>query len=353
MSTGVSSQLNAYRIADFLEWSDKKLLILNPSFQRRSVWTEAGKVYLIDSILRQVSLPKFYIRTSIDLSTRQSIREVVDGQQRLRAILDFANDKLTLTQRAGDLKGYRYSTLPSDLQEIFLNYNLSVEQLVNATDNDVLAVFARLNSYGTTLNPAENRHAEFQGDFKWSVHELASRNAHIFEDYNIIGLRDRVRMADDAMFAELYGILLNGVTDGGETSLKKLYRTYDDNFLQKDEVEGKVQACLEKIIENYSQILDSPLGRRPQFIMLFAAVAHSLYSIPSGAILDMPNKKALTKPEQGREALLLIAAALEADDESVLPKPLLQFRTASRSSTQRISSRRVRFPVLYNAITKS
>jgi len=353
MSSGVASQLNTYRIADFLEWNEKKQLILNPDFQRRSVWTEAGKVYLIDSILRQVSLPKFYIRTSIDLTTRRSIREVVDGQQRLRAILEFANDKLTLTQRAGDLAGYRYSTLPSDLQEVFLNYNLSVEQLVNATDNDVLAVFARLNSYGTTLNAAENRHAEFQGEFKWSVHDMAAKNAKLFEDFKIIGLRDRVRMADDAMFAELYGILLQGITDGGEAAIKKLYKAYDDNFPEKEIIEANVQTVIDHITNDYGEILNSPLGRRPQFLILFGAVAHALYGIPAGGILDMPDKKSLLPKEEALQGLSTMAAALEADDETALSKPMYQFRQASKSSTQRIASRRIRFPLIYQAITRA
>lgn len=353
MSSGVASQLNTYRIADFLEWNEKKQLILNPDFQRRSVWTETGKVYLIDSILRQVSLPKFYIRTSIDLATRRSIREVVDGQQRLRAILEFANDKIMLTSRAGDLAGYRYSTLPSDLQEVFLNYNLSVEQLVNATDNDVLAVFARLNSYGTTLNAAENRHAEFQGAFKWSVHDMAANNAKIFEDFKIIGLRDRVRMADDAMFAELYGILLQGITDGGEAAIKKLYKSYDDNFAEQETVEAKVQSIIDYVTTNYSEVLSSPLGRRPQFIILFGAVAHALYGIPKGGIIDMPAKKPLLPREKALQGLSAMAASLEADDETALSKSMHQFRIASKSSTQRIASRRIRFPLIYRAITEA
>jgi uncharacterized protein with ParB-like and HNH nuclease domain len=86
--------LEQFRISDFLEWHEAKSLKLNPDFQRGSVWTPAAKMMLIDTILRDLPIPKIFIRSRIDRETRKTIREVVDGQQRLRAIIDFASDKM-------------------------------------------------------------------------------------------------------------------------------------------------------------------------------------------------------------------------------------------------------------------
>lgn len=69
-----------YPIADFLKWDREKELILNPSFQRGSVWKESAKSYLIDTILRGMPIPKILFRTKIDRRTKQIVREVVDGQ---------------------------------------------------------------------------------------------------------------------------------------------------------------------------------------------------------------------------------------------------------------------------------
>src|SRR5665213_1338499 len=77
----------AYSINDFLEWDASKQLELNPAFQRRSVWNPKAKSYLIDTILRGKPIPKVFLRQKINVTTRTSIREVVDGQQRLRTIL--------------------------------------------------------------------------------------------------------------------------------------------------------------------------------------------------------------------------------------------------------------------------
>ena len=112
----MASILEQYRIADFLEWHREKKLKLNPDFQRGSVWTPAARTFLIDTILRGFPIPKIYLRTAVDTDTKQSYREVVDGQQRLRAIIDFANDKFALSKRAGEFSGLRYSTLESDRQ---------------------------------------------------------------------------------------------------------------------------------------------------------------------------------------------------------------------------------------------
>src|SRR6266511_5254120 len=149
--------LEQYRIADFLEWHERKQLLLNPYFQRRSVWTQTAKILLIDTILRRLPIPKVYMRTQIDPATKRVHREVVDGQQRLRAVIEFAQDTFALTSRSGEFTGYRYSTLGEELQQAFLSYPIAVDQLVNATDSDVLEIFSRLNSYTAVLVPAEKR----------------------------------------------------------------------------------------------------------------------------------------------------------------------------------------------------
>ena len=169
------SILEQYRVSDFLEWHQKKALILNPDFQRGDVWSPAAKTFLIDTILRKLPIPKVSLRTSVDVVSKKSLREVVDGQQRLRAILNFAEDKVALTKRASEYAGKKYSTLTPEEQEGFLSYAIAVDQLLNASTDDVLEVFARLNSYTVTLNPPEKRHGKYQGEFKWAIRNSCKR----------------------------------------------------------------------------------------------------------------------------------------------------------------------------------
>jgi hypothetical protein len=343
--------LEQYRISDFLEWYNEKKLILNPDFQRGSVWTPAARSYLIDTILRQLPIPKIYLRTKVDTTTQRSVREVVDGQQRLRAIIDFANDRFALSKRAGEFAGLRYSTLDPDHQEVFISYPIAVGQLLNATDDDVLEVFSRLNSYTVSLNPAEKRHAQFQGEFKWAVRN-ASRKWHVLWDkYKIVTVRQRVRMQDDSLMAELFGVMLEGVTDGGQPKITGLYQKYDRKFKPDDPVIGHVNKVLDFIVSNLADdLIDTPILNAPHFLMFFAAVALALFDIPEGAMGNkMPkrNKAALSDLEDARTRLMELAAVIDSDE----PVPGYEdFWRASKGSTQRIASRRIRFPVFYKAL---
>lgn len=344
-----SSVLQQYGIHDFLNWHASGELILNPDFQRRSVWTPQAKVLLIDTILRGLPVPKIFIRTQVDPRTKKTVREVVDGQQRLRAITEFANNEFTLTARAKEFSGLNYDRLDDEQKQDFLSYALATDQLLNASDTDVLDIFARLNSYTVSLNAAEKRHAAFQGDFKWAVHEASLYWKTLWEDFNIITGRDRLRMGDDALMAELFGFILEGVPDGGATTIDRLYKRYDDHFESEELTRKSVDRVIRAIIEHFGSILyETPLRRSPQFAMLFAAMAHALIGIPQGKLDYLPpRKRVLTNIESSRAELLRLAAALERTHPS---EAYQEFVEASAGSTQRIATRKVRFRYYWNAL---
>lgn len=347
-----TSILEQYRIADFLEWHERKQLELNPYFQRRNVWTQQAKVLLVDTVLRRLPIPKIYMRTKIDPASKASYREVVDGQQRLRAIINFAEDGFALTPRSKEFNGLRYSTLPEDLQEIFLTYPIAVDQLINATDTDVLEIFSRLNSYTVILVPAEKRHAKFQGNFKWAVHDAAKAWPILWEKFAIVSVRERLRMADDSLMAEMFGVILQGVTDGGATNIDRLYRAYDDQFDETETRQG-VDDTLSFLVDAFADVLiGTPLSRAPQFLMLFAAVAHALRGIPPGQLGDeMPGRdpRALTDLDRVKAKLAELGSVLEEDKPRSNDR-FAPFWLASTQSTQRISTRRVRFLMYWDAL---
>lgn len=345
--------LEQFRISDFLEWHDNKSLLINRDFQRGSVWSAAAKIMLVDTILRDLPVPKIYMRSFIDRDTKKTRREVVDGQQRLRAIIDFAADKITLSSRAKEFSGKKFSTLSDEEKDQFLQYPLSVDHLANANDQLVLEIFARLNSYNVKLNAPELRHAEYQGDFKWSVHEKANELYDFWEENGIFSKGRMVRMYHTSFVAELYGLLLQGVQDGGQPNVKKIYSKFDENTdFDRDEVEDQFDQVVgwikDKLIED---IEGTALTRPAHFIMLFAAVAHCLIGIPKGALTDDEyDEDAQIGDDVNviRAGLNDLAVAIEAEDE---PEDFAEFWSASSASTQRISSRRVRFPHFVEAIS--
>ena len=346
-------QTDQYPISDLLTWMDENTLVLNADFQRRSVWPPSAKVFLIDSILRDRPMPNIYIRTKTDLRTRRGYREVVDGQQRLRAIHEFASDRLTLTTGAKEFSGRTYSSLDDESKTMFLTYTIGVVQLFNIPDVDVLDIFHRINAYGLRLNPQEMRHGKFQGQFRNAVIDRSKRWEPLWDKYKVVGLRDRVRMADDELMASMLGVILDGVVDGGQPTTNKLYDRYDE-ALPAYGVE-KLDRTVEFLLKELSPILESGLARAPQFLMLFAAVAHALFGIPEGGMGDlMPvrGENALCDLDMAMANLGMLADVLQSADDNI-PTHLFPFRLASAGSTQRLRSRRLRFVTLYNALLPS
>ena len=52
----------AHRITQFFQWYKEGALELAPPFQRKPVWSEKTKSYLIDSILNEYPVPELYIQ---------------------------------------------------------------------------------------------------------------------------------------------------------------------------------------------------------------------------------------------------------------------------------------------------
>ena len=276
--------LEQYTVADILTWLDEKTLVVNREFQRGDeVWPAAARAYLIDTILRDRPMPRIYVRTKTDRITRRSFREVVDGQQRLMAIQAYSKDKFALGSNKeifGSFAGKRYSDLDEESQTEFLAYLVPVEQLLNVPDSVVFDIFQRLNTYNYNLSGQELRHGKYHGSFRNAVVEASRRWQSLWDSYRIVSGRARVRMADDELMAQMFGVVLEGVIDGGQPKIDRLYKTHDPDLPSHASVQ--VDQTVEYIVDNLSSVLETDLAGSPHFLMLFAAVAHALFGIPEG-----------------------------------------------------------------------
>ena len=80
----------------------------NPDFQRPAVWGKAQKQLLVDTILRDYDIPKLYWRK---VSSKPDKYDVVDGQQRLRAIWEFFDGVFPLPRNAEPIDGEAVANL--------------------------------------------------------------------------------------------------------------------------------------------------------------------------------------------------------------------------------------------------
>jgi 5-methylcytosine-specific restriction endonuclease McrA len=210
-----------------------------PQYQRTAVWTEHKKQLLIDSILRQYDMPKFYLR----VSEPPYDHEVVDGQQRLRTIWDFYEDDFALGSESGNvpefgnLIGKTFSDLPSKAQDRIALFGLNLVELEEASDLEIRDLFLRLQE-GMTLNPAERRNAE-PGNMRDFIADLGE-NHRVFPMTHISPKRfDWHDLAAIVTCLEMAG----GPTDVKAVSLKTMYRN-NRNFNTDSGTARKVKRVL-------------------------------------------------------------------------------------------------------------
>jgi Protein of unknown function DUF262. len=163
----------------------KDALQLSPKYQRNPIWSIGQKCFLIDSVISGCPLPQVYIniKTEGAAKTRRTVYEVVDGQQRLRSIIEFMNDEWALIKMTPNSYpvsevytpyiGKKYSELPNLLQETIWNYPLAVQELRGWDDAQIRALFRRLNYVVEKLNAQELRHSQYFGEFVNAVEKLA------------------------------------------------------------------------------------------------------------------------------------------------------------------------------------
>lgn len=200
----------SHPISDVREWNETQRLELRPSFQRNEVWTRAAQVMLIDTILRGIPIPKIYIKSIV--KDEKTYRIVIDGQQRLTAILKFINDELILDKPyKGEFIGKKFSELPKDIHDDFIRYKIDINEIFNPTDEEIRDLYSRVNKYTVQLNKQELRRADFPGDFINLAEELSENE--FFSKSNIFSVRLRRRMLDIEYIEELLTIIINGVQD--------------------------------------------------------------------------------------------------------------------------------------------
>ena len=127
-------------------------LDMDPEYQREFVWEEEDKVKLIDSIFRNIDIGKFTL-TRRDYGFDGPLYEIIDGKQRLRAILDFFEDKFRY-------KGHLYSELSWADQIHFENHPVGMAVTEKLTEADKMAIFLKLNVGGVPQDPNHILHVK-------------------------------------------------------------------------------------------------------------------------------------------------------------------------------------------------
>jgi len=285
-----------------------------PTYQRSSVWKPEQRQMLIDSILREIDMPKIYLR---ELKDGDFKYEIIDGQQRMQTIWAFLNNKLALNGEAEgilikeklyDVDEKRYEELDSEVKiERIHKYTIDVVIIYDASEDEIADLFYRLNN-GTPLSPAEVRNS-MPGEMKLTIKEIAK---HSF--FSKASFTNR-RFAYDQVCAQMMMLELNnGLVDTRDRMLSKMYKDYNRS-VPKSIVENLKATfdTLNKIFPERSRLLN-----RAQTINLYLLISYLLKTtkIPKDSyakILDWYLQTELTRQKDKEYKLYMTSSANSRD----------------------------------------
>ena len=179
-----------YIMEMFLRYQENKLFI-NRKYQRKLVWTVEEKQEFINTILGRYPVPLFLLVKYKAGDNKDYQYDVIDGLQRLDAIFSFIKNEFPARGRDGKLHYFNVDALAGsadivtaenikvqenvfdmETSRMFLNYELPVST-TEASDQDVINIFKRINSTGRKLSKQDLRQAGAVGEFVDLVRKTA------------------------------------------------------------------------------------------------------------------------------------------------------------------------------------
>jgi hypothetical protein len=341
---------NTLAVSWFYGEDQKKTLVLAPKYQRKAIWSIGQKCFLIDSLIFGCPIPQVYINVKTEGlgKDKKSIYEVVDGQQRLRAILEFLNNDWPLiattakSYPVSDLYkkhiGKRYSELPDSLQNVIWDYQIAVQELRGKGPQEIQALFRRLNYVVESLSDQELRHSQYFGEFNDAVETLTKEA--FWDEINLFTRRDSQRMKDEEFVSELFVIVVDGIQDQQKT-LDKFYADCDVVFPRKSRSMARFRQIVATLRTIKDTIRDTRLRNKSDFYALFAAV-NDLKLAPSRPLDLSPATADLRK----------LSKALEAKAHS-LTGIAQQYYTTIIEGGNKIAKRTKRMELLRDVLSKN
>lgn len=165
-----------HQILDFV--NTRRWINLTPEYQRRKRWDNQKKSLLIESLLMNLPVPPIFL-----YEIEPARYEVMDGQQRLSAIIEFYHSDLELVglETWSGLNGRTYKKCPARIRRGIDRRKISAVILTADTgtaaglDSTQIRreVFERLNTGGEKLNAQELRNCLYSGALNSLILELS------------------------------------------------------------------------------------------------------------------------------------------------------------------------------------
>lgn len=284
----VISYFGNYSLLEYFSKLGKTFI--KPEFQRNEVWSNYLKSKLIESFLASYPVPP------VILYKLKGVERylIIDGLQRITAIVDYFNDKYRLSIKNEKFRGKKYSKLEDDAKEKLNNSFLQciiVREVSPTNDAFLYSLFERLNTASVRLTPMEVRRAISGGALISSLEKL-NEDEHwraIFGKKVIAN-----RFSDVELILRLLAFYVNYNPDKKMLDNYTGMKTFLDNFVNdnQDKTFDDFNEIFVKATKNiHEQLGDLPFVLTPGKLNYIILDSVMTAIIKSGGVIDELKQK--------------------------------------------------------------
>jgi len=205
-----------------------------------------------------------------------------------------------------------------------------------------------MNAYTAPLNPAEKRHAEFEGQFKWFILEAIAEIGPRLVELNVLTRKQAVRMRDAEFLTELAIVLDRGIVDKSEPSLRRIYRAYDKDFPDEQKFRDRFSEFMEVLEKDFAPLRKTFLTKSYVCHSLFCALMQKKYGIPGGDEIGVATDGVFFSDL--KKTLYELEALVGAQEIGDVEGRYGEYVLACQSSTHRLKQRKIRTRWLIKAL---
>ncbi|AUJ87189.1 MULTISPECIES: DUF262 domain-containing protein [Enterococcus] len=337
---------------------NKERLVVDTTYQRRKVWMPQDKVRLIETILLGYVMPEvFFWPAEIDPSTGKTITHIVDGQQRISAIIEFINDNFSLNEKYlldKDIKsiyGNKYFTELTDDEKLKIwKYEVFVVNIDHQVSKDkIKQMFYRLNLTNYSLNSQEklNSVESVFGDASEALSQL-----DFWKECRVFSASDARRMQDVRYCCSIYILANEGIVDQtGDRKITQYYTDYCNSFDEKGELRTKIEQAIDIILELLDKSTQSFLSKKAQLYTMFCVAFKMIEN-------DVKvSKEIFEKFKLFAEAYSRFRNEYDIDfsqsNLNDINENIKKYKLASSEGINKVNNRVIRFETLYKICIES
>lgn len=326
-------------------------LFADSSYQRRKVWNDQDKVRLIETILMELVMPEvFFWTTDRDPDTGVASTHIVDGQQRINAIVDFIGGEFSLNERYlmnDEIKQLCGKKTFKELDQSYKNkiweYPISIVEIDPVcTMADIKELFYRLNLTNYNLNQQEKRNSK---DSVFGDKCEALSTYDFWRKTKLFSSADAKRMKDVEYCCSIYILANEGIID--QTNDKKINNYYDDyknDFDAEDKLKNKILEAMSVIEDILDKTTISFISKKAQMYTLFCVVFKMFDEGKAFNDFFEKIKIFVTAYSKFRNEF---ARDYKDDLMSALYADIKKYKLASSEGINKVANRTIRFEILY------